>query len=131
MASNKQAKTETPEPITVTIDGEPYTLKASRAARKKFDNFIGGTQPALNGVQNLNYDIMAMIVCAGADMKVNQTNVDSIADELWANGDSATISKVADYAVRMSHGGKDPEPANDDADDGKVGGKDATAEGNP
>jgi len=131
MASSKQAKTETPEPITVTIDGEPYTLKCSRAARKKFDNFIGGIQPALNGISNLNYDIMAMIVCAGADMKVNQTNLDPIADDLWSNGDSATIGKIADYAVRMSNGGKDPEPANDDGDDGKAGGKDAATEGNP
>lgn len=114
MATKK--KPEAPEPITVEIGDDTYTLNCSRHARKIIDQQLGGIQPAINAVRDVNCDALAALVIAGSGVKMNGRKADQLADAIWRDT-SGVIGPISDFVVRMANGGKDPEPMDEDEDD--------------
>jgi hypothetical protein len=106
-------KDQTPDPITVTINEQPYELRCSRHARKIIDQTLGGIQPAIDAVRNVNCDSLAAIVIAGSGIKLNGRKADQLADAIWQSP-SEVIGPISDFVVRMANGGRDPEPEEED-----------------
>jgi len=106
-------KEQTPDPITVTINDTQYELRCSRHARKIIDQTLGGIQPAINAVRNVNCDSPAAIVIAGSGIKLNGRKADQLADAIWEST-SDVIGPISDYVVRMANGGRDPQPEEDE-----------------
>lgn len=105
--AKKQLST-VPTPLTVEIGGTTYDLKCSRNARKVIDNACGGIRPALEAVQNYNFDQLAAIVIAGSGVRMTAAKAESLADELWSEMDHDTIGKISEFVARMANGGRDP-----------------------
>lgn len=75
--------------ITVTLDGTEYELRPTLKACRKINAKFGGLRGALESLHNLDFDAIAFIVSAGAEI-VSKQAMEDVAEAVYCDIAAAT-----------------------------------------
>ena len=101
--------------VTVEVAGELYELKPTLAAVRAVNAGLGGLVPAFRQVQDINVDAFALVIAAGAGLRLKTKEYDDFVDRIWRSPDKAAIgAPLSDFLSLLLRGGR---PAEDEKDD--------------
>lgn len=112
--------------VTVEVAGESYELRPTLAAVRAVNSGLGGLVPAFRQVQDINVDAFALVIAAGAGLRLKAKEYDDFVEQIWRSPDKAAIgAPLSDFLSLLLRGGR---PAVED--EGDVAGEAAAPAGN-
>jgi hypothetical protein len=107
---------------TIQLDGEDFVLRASLKAATSVSAAFSGFNGAYQALRDGRLDAYQFIVRAGATKEsMRRTSTDDLNEAVWRTGITNLAEKVAKYVSVLQNGGRDPEEATLDGDQGAAG----------
>lgn len=114
--------------MTASFDGsveikagpKTYTLKCTpRAMMTLFSAHFGGASGLIERLKVLDVDAIVAVIVAGANVK--SSDVARVQEHVFRAGPGALVVPIIEYVVLLNNGGRQPEPSEDQPDDGDEG----------
>ena len=95
---------------TVTVGDTEYTLVPTLAAVRSITNVCGGLLNVGSKIINRDYDAIAAIIVAGANLTMKPKQYDAFVEAIWKSEDFGSIAdSCVEYWRVLNAGGRDPD----------------------
>lgn len=100
--------------VTITLDGEDYTLKPSLRAAQTLSRQAGGLIAALEAVGRLDLDAMVSVIALGIGAEGAEAK--ALAEKVWRTGVADVSAPVTRFISIIANGGRPPEATGGEED---------------
>lgn len=94
-----------PGEVSIKINGQQYTLKASLQAYRMVNMIGPGFTPVLQSIRNFDAAVITQIICCGTGKMANG-DAEKVETEVFAHGLMDLADPVTEFVTMLANGGR-------------------------